>query len=321
MSYFSQSTINSLNTTPSNITSLWSSNGAAFKTDLQKPNGTGTPISGSPFANISDKQAKLAFCALRAFEAKPYGSSSANTLAELTRYANTTGDLTNGGSTLSNIASMTDIELGQWVTGTGIQAGTLVTAIGTNSVTLNKTMTATATGVAIRFETPLSCGQYAKLTLEFLNILDATIADNSKKLPNGSVNPNYSASEPVCTVWGFNGNAAAVGNHAQLIIYDPAATEKYLLCDPTAGLFAVVSPDNLNYNTAALPSKNIVDFWTVFNGSRQTAAGIGSFLAQIKAAITNFKYRMVDVIYNEQGLSNFAALIPATWRTPQYWNL
>lgn len=325
MSYFSASTYTTLSGNPSYITSLWSAYGAAFKNDLQRLNGSSANpiISGSPFANISNKQAQMAFATLMAFEIKPYGSSTAAGLTGFLKRATTTGNTTNGNAVISNVASLTNIDVGMWATGPGIPLGTLVQSIDpvNLTVTLNHNATASGTGVSVLFETPLSCAQQSQLALEFFNILDSTSANNCKKLSDGSANPSYNSANPVVTAWGWNGNAAAVGNHAQIIIYDPAATEPYLLCDATCGLFAVVSPDTLCNAAAALPAKNIVDFWTIFDIARQNAAGISGFLAQVKAAITNFKYRLSDIIYNQQGLENFQSIVAADWRSPQYWNL
>jgi len=65
----------------------------------------------------------------------------------VTPTADTTADLT----TVKNISSMTDVVVGRTVTGTGIAAGTWVTAVSGNTVTLSQKATATGAGTTLTF--------------------------------------------------------------------------------------------------------------------------------------------------------------------------
>ena len=62
---------------------------------------------------------------------------------------NITGDTTNNSTSVTNVSSVTNIVVGQTITGAGIAYGTTVAAIGTNTLTLSQNATATATGVAL----------------------------------------------------------------------------------------------------------------------------------------------------------------------------
>jgi uncharacterized phage protein gp47/JayE len=69
--------------------------------------------------------------------------------ASLTDLANTT----NGSSTLTGLASTAGIVTGQLITGPGIQAGSMVNGVGSSTVSMTKTATAT-TGTSLTFYTP-----------------------------------------------------------------------------------------------------------------------------------------------------------------------
>jgi hypothetical protein len=63
----------------------------------------------------------------------------------------TTGDLTSGGSTASNLAYVQGISVGMTVSGSGIASGTTVTALSGTTATLSQAATATASTVALTF--------------------------------------------------------------------------------------------------------------------------------------------------------------------------
>ena len=60
-----------------------------------------------------------------------------------------TGNTTNNSAVIASVSSMTDIFVGATVTGSGIPAGATINEIGTNSITLNKDCTASASGVTL----------------------------------------------------------------------------------------------------------------------------------------------------------------------------
>lgn len=65
---------------------------------------------------------------------------------------NTTGNLINNSTIITNIANMTGVSPGQLITGTGIQPGTKVlNIIGSNAISINKSATLTGTAVSINF--------------------------------------------------------------------------------------------------------------------------------------------------------------------------
>jgi hypothetical protein len=64
----------------------------------------------------------------------------------------TTGNATNGEFTLTNVASVAGVYVGMLASGNwGMQANAYVTAVGTTSVTLDKTMSATSATIALTF--------------------------------------------------------------------------------------------------------------------------------------------------------------------------
>ena len=60
-----------------------------------------------------------------------------------------TGNTTDNSAVIASVSSMTDIFVGATVTGSGIPTGAIINEIGTNSITLNKDCTATASGVTL----------------------------------------------------------------------------------------------------------------------------------------------------------------------------
>lgn len=82
----------------------------------------------------------------------------------------TTGD-THSSTTLDNLASTANVFVGMTVSGTGIPAGTTVTAIGGGtSVTLSQAATATASGIAVTFHAAVrSSNNFAKIAMQDQN--------------------------------------------------------------------------------------------------------------------------------------------------------
>lgn len=71
----------------------------------------------------------------------------ANLFAALT--IQTTGSTTSGSTSVTAVASTTNLAVGMPISGSGIQSGTTISAIGTGTITLSAAATATATGVTL----------------------------------------------------------------------------------------------------------------------------------------------------------------------------
>lgn len=84
-------------------------------------------------------------------EGTGYTSAPTLTVTKATT-RNTTGNVVNGEFTMTNLASVSGIFVGMLAGGAwGMQASTYVTAVGTNTVTLDKTMTTSSATVAVSF--------------------------------------------------------------------------------------------------------------------------------------------------------------------------
>ncbi|MCP5501656.1 MAG: Ig-like domain-containing protein [Leptospiraceae bacterium] len=73
-------------------------------------------------------------------------------VAKLPDTLNTTGNLVSGSNQLSSLASTTGLINGMVVTGTGIPAGTTISSMNGNTLTLSQNATQSGTGVSIKFE-------------------------------------------------------------------------------------------------------------------------------------------------------------------------
>lgn len=161
----------------------------------------------------------------------------------------------------------------------------------------------------------ISCGQYVKLAFEFFKLLEPTVANNFPNNPHQTFNPNL----PVVTALGWEGNAQAVGNHAQMQIRTPGQPD--MLCDPTCGLVACgISYRGLVKNQT-IPANAIWEIWTRFNGPRQQAAGSGGFLNQLKTSLMQGTYQPDDLLYFTSGLDHFTRWGSVSYCTPHSLNV
>ena len=109
-------------------------------------------------------------------------------------YANasysTTATTTNGSTTLTAVASVTNLAIRQAITGTGIPAGTYIQDIGpgTTTILMNKAATATATAV----------------TLTFATMLNTTIASVSGGVATLALAPGVSLAGNAIMIFGTN---------------------------------------------------------------------------------------------------------------------
>lgn len=83
-----------------------------------------------------------------------------------TPQVSTTGNTTSGSTTISGLASTTNLAVGMLLTGTGLPANTFITSINAtqNSITVNKAATATGTGVSLTATATLSLSTNALTT-------------------------------------------------------------------------------------------------------------------------------------------------------------
>jgi len=166
----------------------------------------------------------------------------------------------------------------------------------------------------------LDCDNYCKLALEFYNLL-SPYASNSKKLADSSGlinNTSYDATKAQPWVFGWNGGA--VGNHAQILFYDPSATRPWMLCDPTVGMIACgVSSDTLGRGSAV--SSTYIVNWTEFWNATRQAATIPNALTNYRNALLNGTYKATDCMYCYPGLANFANSNPSNRYTYGAWRL
>lgn len=87
------------------------------------------------------------------------GSSWANALENtgtvigftLTAPLSVTGNTTSGSNVVTSVSSVSGLYVGQAVSGTGIPSGTVITAVGSTTITLSANATATNTGTALSF--------------------------------------------------------------------------------------------------------------------------------------------------------------------------
>ena len=73
-------------------------------------------------------------------------------IADDSKTVTPTGNTTSGSAVIASVSSMTDIFEGAAVSGSGIPSGAVISEVGTNSITLDKNTTATATGVTLTIE-------------------------------------------------------------------------------------------------------------------------------------------------------------------------
>jgi hypothetical protein len=71
----------------------------------------------------------------------------------LTAVIGVTGNVTSGSYTIVSMSSVAGLYVGQAVSGTGIPAGAVITAVGATTITVSAAATATNTGVALTFPT------------------------------------------------------------------------------------------------------------------------------------------------------------------------
>lgn len=106
----------------------------------------------------------------------------------------TTGNITNNSTSVTNIPSTTNMDVGMPISGSGIQSGTSISSItNLNAITISKTATATTTGVALtiapfgvgdgsttfnvpdlRSKTPISAGTGSGLSKRILGVIGGT---------------------------------------------------------------------------------------------------------------------------------------------------
>ncbi len=84
---------------------------------------------------------------------KPYASIE-YALSAITNTGTITGDTNNGSTVLTNITSTTNIKVGQYISGTNIPYGSVVVTKTSNTITLSKAATGTASSVTITWYTP-----------------------------------------------------------------------------------------------------------------------------------------------------------------------
>lgn len=123
----------------------------------------------TPSFSISDGEGSPAATDVLAY-VRLFGSSSVLSLCRQdgATVATKTGNTSNGTASITGLANTTGLVVGVAVSGTGIQANTVITAVGANSVTLNQNATSTATGTTFTFTVPsisLNDGEILYVTL------------------------------------------------------------------------------------------------------------------------------------------------------------
>ena len=84
---------------------------------------------------------------------KPYATVE-YVLANTTNTGTVTGGTTNGSATLTNVSSTTNIQVGQYITGTNIPYNTIVVSKTSNTIVLSQTATGSGTGLTLTWWTP-----------------------------------------------------------------------------------------------------------------------------------------------------------------------
>lgn len=84
---------------------------------------------------------------------KPYATIE-YALSAITNTGTVTGDTTNGSTVLTNVTSTTNIKVGQYINGTNIPYGSVVVTKTSNTITLSKAATGSASSTTITWYTP-----------------------------------------------------------------------------------------------------------------------------------------------------------------------
>jgi hypothetical protein len=241
-----------------------------------------------------------------------------------------TGNTTNNGQTLTNLSSVTGINVGMSVTGTNIPANTIVTQIvNATQVQINKSMTGTGSGITFTFKVGVTGNQYISLQVGsgsdrtsfpvmFPNGVDYASHFGQGYITAGDYKTFYfdktiyaktdGSGNPVYGVWLFNENGVDCGHNGGA----PLEVATKLI-------------NELN----ELSSRRI-DMWVTIPhmGLLSSDVGWNSFITSADySAASNFAVKTVDVILNGAGSwsglnSNCKLYVEysnETWNTASAW--
>lgn len=208
-----------------------------------------------------------------------------------------TGNIVSGSTSVGSLSSMTGIDAGELVSGSGIPLGAVVQAVGASSITLSRPATATATGVTLtvigaalnqvlgtpakgQFSLSAQSGSFGQYTFSAadagadLVIVDVPDADPALSLVDYLTNPRYGVGFP----------SAYIGNLSAL--------QDYAFAN---GLF--VSPAITGSEAA---NSWLADFSTGLNGAFVWSSGLLTFVPYGDTAISGNgrTYTPPSVIYS-----------------------
>lgn len=168
----------------------------------------------------------------------------------------------------------------------------------------------------------ISCQQACKFALELYNTI-SSYASNSKKnlgstsgIYNGTLTANgsYDSSKPIVTVIGWNGGN--IGNHAQILFYDPAnTTYPWMLIDPTYGLFTMGTTLDSMCNGTVISTNNMVSFFEAYNPK----SNISSSQTNNTSVVKNGTCKTSDQLYSFHGLANLTLTTFGAFLAWQAW--
>jgi hypothetical protein len=160
------------------------------------------------------------------------GNSSSTALANLSLAVSnptlsTTGNTSNGSNQLTSLASTTNLHVGQLITGTGIPANTVVSAIAGTTVTMSANASATNTGTSVTFNSLLLISvKQTDGTTDPTSGAPSIVAFRSSTATSGAYNQRNITSALSCSLWATAtlGTAASTAHYVYVYALDNAGT-------------------------------------------------------------------------------------------------